>query len=143
MPSPAAAGVIGALVLLAGSLAGDFATEPTASTTAAVIKPNAKVLQTIVAMVLPVLGLAAALLMVSRFRYPHLVNQLIRGKRPFNYIVKLVIVTLAVVVWPFVTLTIFAVGFALSGPVLSLVHRIRDSRRSEQASAEVTPPADE
>ena len=48
--------------------------------------------------------LACALLMVSRFRYPHLVNQFIRGKRPFGYLVKLVLVMIAALIFAIVAL---------------------------------------
>ena len=37
--------------------------------------------------------LAMGLLMVSRFSYPHIVNQYIKGRRPFGYLVKLVLCT--------------------------------------------------
>jgi CDP-diacylglycerol--serine O-phosphatidyltransferase len=74
---------------------------------------------------LPALTLAAALLMVSRIRYPHLVNQYIRGKRPFNYLVWLVLMVLAGFFEPFIALAMGAVAYALSGPVRWLVSLTR------------------
>jgi CDP-diacylglycerol--serine O-phosphatidyltransferase len=41
--------------------------------------------------VLPFYALGVALLMVSRVRYPHLVNQFFRGRRSFNHIVGVVL----------------------------------------------------
>jgi CDP-diacylglycerol--serine O-phosphatidyltransferase len=67
--------------------------------------------------VLSGITLLAALLMVSRFRYPHVVNQYIRGKRSFAYLVKLVIVVIAACIAPVVTIAAVTVGFALSGPI--------------------------
>jgi CDP-diacylglycerol--serine O-phosphatidyltransferase len=69
-----------------------------------------------VAIVLPAVTLATALLMVSRLQYPHLVNQYIRGKKPFSYIVKLLVIGVAAMLELFATLAVVAVGFALSGP---------------------------
>jgi CDP-diacylglycerol--serine O-phosphatidyltransferase len=66
------------------------------------------------------LTLACALLMVSRFRYPHIVNQYVRGKRPFSYLVRLVIVLVAVLLLPWPTLAAVATLYALSGPVGAL-----------------------
>ena len=66
---------------------------------------------------LPALTLGTALLMVSRVRYPHVVNQYVRGKRPFNYLVKFVIVALAATLYPLETIAALAVAFALWGPI--------------------------
>ncbi len=68
--------------------------------------------------------LACALLMVSRFRYPHLVNQFIRGKRPFGYLVKLVLVMIAALIFAIVALgpalAFFTIAYVFAGPVVSL-----------------------
>jgi CDP-diacylglycerol--serine O-phosphatidyltransferase len=68
--------------------------------------------------------LSCGLLMVSRFRYPHLVNQFIRGKRPFAYLVKLVFLVIAAVVFAVLALepTIAALTIAdvFSGPITAL-----------------------
>lgn len=68
---------------------------------------------------LPLLTLATAFLMVSRFRYPHIVNQYIRGRRPIQYLVKLLVVTLAAVINPFVTLAAAATLYVLLPPIRS------------------------
>ncbi len=44
----------------------------------------------IFSVLLPVITFVVSLLMVSRFKYAHVVNQYIRGRRPFNYLVKLI-----------------------------------------------------
>jgi len=123
LPSPGAAAAVASLVLLLhhlrtidrgwlgspwlkGGLAGDWAV-------------------TAVSAALPVLTLVTALLMVSSFRYLHLVNQYIRGRRPFSYLVKLVLLVLAVLLEPFATLALGTTIYALSGPAARLFRRKR------------------
>lgn len=77
------------------------------------------------ATVLSFITLATALLMVSRFRYPHVVNQYIRGKRSFGYLVGLMVVILAAFVYPLATAAVIAVGFALSGPISAIFRKWR------------------
>lgn len=69
-----------------------------------------------VAVALPTVTLAVGLLMVSRFRYTHLINQYIRGRRPFGYLVKIVIIGLAGMLDPYVTLAVVTMAYVLSGP---------------------------
>jgi CDP-diacylglycerol---serine O-phosphatidyltransferase len=74
---------------------------------------------------LPILTLAGALLMVSRLRYPHIINRYFRGKRPFNYLVKLVLIAVATMLYPLETGAVAGVGFLLWGPIGSAVHALR------------------
>ena len=66
---------------------------------------------------MPVITLIVALLMVSRFRYPHVINQYVRGRRPFSYLVKIVVVLLVAFLKPLETLAAVTVFYALSGPI--------------------------
>ncbi len=67
---------------------------------------------------LPILTLVLGLLMVSRFRYPHMMNHYIRGKKPFSYLVKLVfLILLGVMVGPFIALAVAVLFYIFSGPV--------------------------
>jgi CDP-diacylglycerol--serine O-phosphatidyltransferase len=102
LPSPGAAAAVVGMVLLYVWLQQGYAL-------------NAWQLTLLVSLT-TVLTLLAGLLMVSRFRYPHIVNQL-RGKRPFSYLVKLVILVVAAVIWPWPTIAALTVGYALSGMV--------------------------
>ncbi len=106
LPSPAAAGAIVALVMLFA----DFEAEQTGWRS----QPFA--LAT-VSVTLPLMTLLVALLMVSSIAYPHLFNQYMRTKRPFGFIVKLVLVILAAVLALFTTAAVAAVAYVLSGPV--------------------------
>jgi CDP-diacylglycerol---serine O-phosphatidyltransferase len=47
---------------------------------------------------MPVITLAAAVLMVTRVRYPHLINRQLRGRRSFGHIIRLMAVVLAAIV---------------------------------------------
>ena len=78
---------------------------------------------------LPILTLATAGLMVSRFRYAHLMNQYIRGRRPFSYLVKLVFLLLAVILEPFVTLAAVAAIYVFSAPLHACWTLIRARKR--------------
>jgi CDP-diacylglycerol--serine O-phosphatidyltransferase len=68
--------------------------------------------------------LSCGLLMVSRFRYPHLVNQFIRGKRPFAYLVKLVFLLGAALVAAVLmlepTMAVLTIAYVFSGPIGAL-----------------------
>ncbi len=97
--------------------------------------------------VLPIVGLSVAMLMVSRIPYLHVVNQYIRGKKKFEYIVKLLALVLIAVLQPFVAGVVFAFGFALSGPLTAIRARRRVPKPVDQGpdqSADQTPqgPAD-
>lgn len=70
LPSPAAAGVLVSLVI--------FHEEEL---------PGMKLL----VYALPFFALAAAVLMVSRIRYPHIVNVYLRGKQPFDYLIRVLL----------------------------------------------------
>lgn len=75
--------------------------------------------------VMLVMSLAVALLMVSQFKYVHVVNHYIRGKRPPNYLIKLVVAMLAGLWQPFATIAIVTNGYAISGPTLTVWTKIR------------------
>lgn len=67
--------------------------------------------------VLPYYGLLAAVLMVSRIRYPHVVNQLFHGPRTFSHLVRLVFALVAVMAVPFYSVPIICCVFVLSSPL--------------------------
>jgi CDP-diacylglycerol--serine O-phosphatidyltransferase len=104
LPTPGAAAPIAALVLLL-----DHFHQIQAGWRSSPWLPAA------VALTLPLVMLAGALLMVSRVRYSHVVNQYIRGRRPFSYLVKIVAIGLAALLEPYSALAVVTVGYALSG----------------------------
>jgi len=108
LPSPGAGGTVAAWILMQHELALDV--------------PRLGVL---CAWVIPFIVLSTGLLMVSNFRYPHVVNRWMRGKRSFGRLLLVVILALLLVVWHQYTLAIGTFLYAFYGPGMWLVSRIR------------------
>ena len=72
------------------------------------------------AIVLPLITLAAAVLMVSRIRYAHIFNQMIRGRRSRKQILQIVFMMVLVFVVREMALPILFCWFAFSSPVRAL-----------------------
>jgi CDP-diacylglycerol---serine O-phosphatidyltransferase len=94
-----------------------------------------------VSIALPIAGAVIGLLMVSRLPYSHLLNKYMRGKKPVGYLVKVILIILAIVVMPLVTLTIATQIFVFSAPVKAIAARIRD-RKGPEGDAPSETPAD-
>lgn len=69
---------------------------------------------------LPFITLAVACLMVSRIRYAHLVNQLIRGRRPRQHLIQVVFALAVMFVMPQVSVPMFCCWFAFGAPLKAL-----------------------
>jgi CDP-diacylglycerol--serine O-phosphatidyltransferase len=103
LPSPAAAGVIISLVILH--------------------QVNPSSLNFII-VTLPFLCLGVAVLMVSRIRYPHIINQYLSGKKPFAYLIR-VLLFVGLIIWSMqAALVILFCGFAASSFVKWLYFRV-------------------
>ena len=129
LPSPGAAAVVTSLVLLfervlLGTGRGWLSSPWLNAGAAAASNPW---LLGAISVLLAGVTLAAGLLMVSRFRYVHMVNHYVRGKRPFSYLVKMVLLALAVAIEPFVSIAAGTVIYAASGPVGGLLRKVRPS----------------
>lgn len=106
LPSPAAAGVLASLVVFFQYMLYDAASETTLFT----------LLRWTILYILPFVTIGAGMLMVSRIRYPHLVNQYLRGRKPITYLAWTgVIVGLVFLCGLQLALVISFGGFALSG----------------------------
>jgi len=118
LPAPGAAGALISFVLLNEEVFRPLGTAagPTAHSI-------------FLAKAMPFLTLTLGLLMVSRLPYLHLVNRFLRGKKPFWVLVVMILVILALLMWPQLVLAIGLCGYAASGPVTWLV-TLR-SRRAE------------
>ena len=128
MPTPGAASVIAALVLLHESV---FRLEW--------VRRQAHVGEVSQFLVksLPVIALVLGLLMISRIRYLHFGNVILRGKRSVPQVVLLLVAVLAVVLWPEVALALYLTAYAASGPLVAVVRRFRGARGGRR------PPADD
>jgi CDP-diacylglycerol---serine O-phosphatidyltransferase len=106
LPSPAAAGVVVSLVLLHQERLPDLRA---------------------IVYVLPLAAAAAGALMVSRIEYPHVVNQYLRGKKPFGYLINILAFLALVIAHPQAALVLifcgFAGCFAIRGIFRRVVHR--------------------
>jgi CDP-diacylglycerol--serine O-phosphatidyltransferase len=112
LPSPGAAAAVVAAVLLLSDLVVDRGLGlPRWLTLSA-------------AVTLPLVTLAAALLMVSRVPYPHLVNQYIRNRSRWRTVIGLIIVLAFVYVAPYITVALF-VGVYVLGGLLRGLHKRR------------------
>jgi len=105
LPSPAAAGVVASVVLFHEETLPGF---------------------DVTLYLLPFLSIGAGVLMVSRLRYPHLLNHYLRGKKPFAYLIR-VVFFLGLIALQDVRQTacmLFFCGFASSSVVKWLYRRI-------------------
>jgi CDP-diacylglycerol--serine O-phosphatidyltransferase len=88
---------------------------------------------------LPLFALALGLLMVSRMRYSHLLNQFIRGRRPVRHLVLVLLCLALAVVVREATVVIGFVGYAFSGPIGAVIRRARNRAAPPQGPAGQTP----
>ena len=72
------------------------------------------VLSVLIIFALPFVALGTAMLMVSRIRYPHVLNQYLMGKKPFAHLIRILLL-LAFVIWNLqAALMLIFCGFAFS-----------------------------
>jgi len=106
LPTPAAAGVIVSLVIFHQE------TIPTVA----------------IIYALPFIALGISILMVGRIRYPHILNQYLRGKKPFAYLIRVLLLLLALVFYIQTALVVIFCGFAANSFVKWLYVRVPISR---------------
>jgi CDP-diacylglycerol--serine O-phosphatidyltransferase len=106
LPTPAAAGVIVSLVIFHQETLPTFA----------------------IICILPFLALGMSILMVGRIRYPHILNQYLRGKKPFAYLIRVLLLLLALVFYIQTALVVIFCGFAANSFVKWLYFRVPISR---------------
>lgn len=115
LPSPAAAGAVASLIILNQEIIKKIQESWTL---------YSQIGHTIIIYALPFAALLAAILMVSRIRYPHIVNQYLRGKKPFAHLIKaLAIIVIIIISFEFALVIVFW-SFALSGILRWLYNRI-------------------
>jgi CDP-diacylglycerol--serine O-phosphatidyltransferase len=87
------------------------------SPAAAAVNPLKGGIDSVLQAILPFFGLFVALLMVSRIRYPHVTNRVLRGQRSFGHVVAIVFSFVAIMVVRGYALPIVASAFVLYGPI--------------------------
>ncbi len=112
LPSPAAATIIGALILF-------YCARNERNSISRLFFDDARIYDTLV-YAMPVTLLVVGLFMVSRLPYPHLLNRMLRGRKNFGHLVAaVVLLILFVLEWQIVLLALSLVYLA-SGPVLGV-----------------------
>lgn len=90
--------------------------------------------------ILPIITLVVACLMVSRIRYAHLFNQLIRGRRSRKHLIQVVFAVAVMFVMPQLSVPLFFCWFAFGAPLKALWNESarRWWRRGQPRTATVT-----
>jgi len=115
LPTPAAAGVIASLIIFCQETLPELSEKNTQAYL---------VFEDGIIYALPFLALGVAVLMVSRIRYPHIINQYIKGKKPFAHLVR-ALLFLGLIIWSRqAALVLIFCGFAASGFVKWLYYRV-------------------
>jgi CDP-diacylglycerol---serine O-phosphatidyltransferase len=129
LPTPAAAGVIISLVIFHQMAVPDILTHPGRSWAEGGLVNF--LLDDLIIYALPIIALWLAVLMVSRIRYPHVVNQFMKGKKPFAHLIW-ALLFVGLVVWsPQIALALIFCSFAASGFVKWFYFRF--FRRGQQS----------
>ncbi len=103
LPTPAAAGVIVSLIILHQETLPEL---------------------NMIIYALPFLAVGVAVLMISRIRYPHILNQYLKGKKPFAHLIR-VLLLLAFVIWNIqAALVLIFCGFAADSFLKWLYYKI-------------------
>ncbi len=89
---------------------------------------------------LPFLVLGLAILMVSRIRYPHIINQYIKGKKPFAHLIRVLLFLLFVIWSTQAALVLIFCGFAASSFVKWCYYKV--IRRREPILPTLTQSAE-
>jgi CDP-diacylglycerol--serine O-phosphatidyltransferase len=111
LPSPAAAGCLASMAILRSELP---LTYPIF---------NEATVRYFVKLWAPPGALLVALLMVSRFSYPHFTNQILRGRHSFRFVVQAVFVIFGIALVPDIACFVLFWMYALNGPVRYAVFR--------------------
>jgi len=131
LPSPAGAGCIVSLAILRSLPAGNWAALP----------PDA--VREVVKYWAPLGGLAVALLMVSRVSYPHLTKQVLRGRRHYTYLLRIILIVFVLALAQQLSLLIVFWGYALTFAVRHAIILIRRRHFPDAGAGPAAPPADE
>lgn len=123
LPSPAAAGTIAAFAIAMPELAG-YASEDYSER----IQWLASQVESASQYLIAGMTLSLAYLMVSRFEYPHVFQQLVRGRRRPHEIGQALFVVVGALTLHWLVLPIAFCYYAYASPVRTLIKRWRDRR---------------
>jgi len=115
LPSPAAAGMVASLVVIAPGL--ERLTAPEMKESA---QRMGELLIAATSTALPLVTLIVACLMVSRIRYPHVVNQLFHGRHTYRHFVKLIFALVIVFAIHELAIPVVLFCFVIASPLRAL-----------------------
>jgi CDP-diacylglycerol--serine O-phosphatidyltransferase len=115
LPTPAAAGVLVSLVIFHQDALLDFVDEGASLHW---------VLGNAIIYAMPFLAVWSAILMVSRIRYPHILNQYIKGKKPFALFIRALLFLGLIILSRQAALLLIFLGFAVSGFARWLYYKV-------------------
>jgi CDP-diacylglycerol--serine O-phosphatidyltransferase len=113
LPSPAAAGCLASLALLRGGQAAHW------------MMIDSWLVRDCLKLWAPLGTLVVALLMVSRLSYPHLTKQLLRGRRHFSYLIRIIMAVCLLALLRELALLLVFWGYALTFPTRFALARSR------------------
>jgi CDP-diacylglycerol--serine O-phosphatidyltransferase len=87
---------------------------------------------------LPFLALGVGALMVSRLRYPHVLNQYLKGRKPFGHFIRVLLLLALLFFYPQIAFVLIFCGFAASSFVKWLYLRVPILRFLAKWGSEVT-----
>jgi CDP-diacylglycerol--serine O-phosphatidyltransferase len=128
LPTPAAAGVIAALVLILCEMRAE---EMHWGLDLDYYSP-------LLIKALPALALVLAILMVSNIRYVHVLNRL-RGKKNFLYLIQFLFAVIFFFMWPQLSLAVGFIVYVISGPVAALYFVATGTAREKEEAEEGVP----
>ncbi|MHC4618841.1 MAG: CDP-alcohol phosphatidyltransferase family protein [Planctomycetota bacterium] len=119
LPTPAAAGVVVSLVIFHQETLPEFAARNSLAY---------NVCENTIMLLLPFVALGVAVLMVSRIRYPHILNVYLRGRKPVAHFLWLLL-GIGVIIWNLqaASVLIFC-GFAASGFIKWFYYKVLNAR---------------
>jgi len=124
LPSPAAAGTVASVAVAMPGLA--QLSDPSMSE---MTQRVGEWLIGATAMGLPLIMLGMACLMVSRIRYPHVFNQLFRGRRNFRHLVQLIFAMVAIFAVHELAVPLIFCYFVLGSPIRAFWAQLAARRR--------------
>jgi CDP-diacylglycerol--serine O-phosphatidyltransferase len=115
LPTPAAAGVVVSLIIFHQQTLPELLDKGS---------QGYRICENIIMYAMPPLVLGVAGLMVSRIRYPHVLNQYLKGKKPFAYLIW-ALFFVALIIWSRLAALVFIFcGFAASSFVKWLYYKV-------------------
>jgi len=131
LPSPAAAGVIASLPIGLEELKAQLSPGGTLAS----LEPYSRWIWSILVVLVPLITLTTAILMVSRLRYAHVFNQLVRGRRSRRQILQIVFSLVLVFVVRELALPVLFCFFAFSAPCRATWQRWQKRRAAATRQA--------